>query len=228
MTRSRGSLLVVLLLSRVALAHFILQAPPAVFDQGILGDPQKAPPCGVDGTEVATSKVTTFEAGQTITITVNETIYHPGHYRVALGLNGPQDLPAEPTVTAASTPCGSVPIDAAPVFPVLADGQLLHSAALGGPKSFQVTIPSNITCTHCTLQVLEFMGSHPLNVPGGCFYHHCATIDVVAPSADGGSIPDGGTTTGPTGGCSCNGGVSVLLFAFPALLLLARRRTRGV
>lgn len=221
MLRSRGSLLVVLLLSRAALAHFILQAPLAEFDQGILGDPQKAPPCGSDNSAVSTNKVTTFEAGQTITITVNETIYHPGHYRVALGLTGPQDLPAEPTVTAGASACGSVPIDAMPAFPVLADGQLLHTASFGGPKSFQVTIPSNITCTNCTLQVLEFMSSHPLNVPGGCFYHHCATINVVAPSADGGS-PDGGTTPGPTGGCSCSGGGSVLLCALAALLLTRR------
>ena len=222
MISARGPLLALLCVSRVAFAHFILQAPAAEFDQGILGDPQKAPPCGADGTEVSTGKVPTFEAGQTVTITINETIYHPGHYRVALGLTGPQDLPAEPTVTAAATPCGSVPIDMAPAFPVLADGQLIHTAAFPGPKSFQVTIPANITCTHCTLQVLEFMSSHPLNVPGGCFYHHCAVIDVVPPSTDGGTTP----MPGPMGGCSCNGGVSVVLLAFPALLLLARRRAR--
>ena len=136
---------------------------------------------------------------------------------MALGLTGPQDLPAEPVVTADTTACGSVPIEASPTFPVLADGQLVHTAAFGGKKSFQVTLPSNVTCTNCTLQVLEFMSNHPLNNPGGCFYHHCAVINVVAPDA---GIPGG--QPGPNAGCSCSGGGSVLLFALAAMLLTRR------
>ena len=77
--RLRDTFVLVLLCSRAAFAHFILDAPSNNFTQGILGDPQKAPPCGDEGSSTATDKVTTFVAGQTITITVNETIYHPGH-----------------------------------------------------------------------------------------------------------------------------------------------------
>jgi hypothetical protein len=212
--------LLLLLVPGLASAHFILEAPKNSFTQNILGDPQKAPPCGEEMNSSATNQVTTYVAGQTITITINETIYHPGHYRVALGLNGPQDLPAEPVVTAGSTACGSVPIESAPTFPVLADGQLVHDAAFSGKQSFQVTIPSNVTCTHCTLQVLEFMSNHGLNNPGGCFYHHCATINVVA--NDGGMPPDPEQPNPPAAGCSCSDVAGVP--AIVALLWMISRR----
>ena len=215
----RLPILAALLFSQLAFAHFILEAPKNSFTQNLLGDPQKAPPCGEESGSTATNDVVTDVAGQTITIKLNETIYHPGHYRVALGLTGPQDLPAEPVVTPGSTACGSVPIEMSPTFPVLADGQLIHTAAFGSSRSFEVTIPSNVTCTNCTLQVLEFMSNHGLNNPGGCFYHHCATINVVA--SDGGVLP-AAAPPAPTG-CSCNGGgAGALVFAL--LLLIKRAR----
>lgn len=213
---SRLTALVGLVTAHAALAHFYLEAPPNAFSQdALLGDPQKAPPCGnVNGT-AATNIVTTYEAGQTITIRLRETITHPGHYRVALGVTGPQSLPAEPPVTAGTTACGSTTIQNPPVFPVLADGMLLHTSAFSGPQSFQVTLPANVTCTNCTLQVFQFMSQHGLNVPGGCFYHHCATINVVAPDAGvtpmdagmgGGSAGTGGGTSGTGGGTSGTAG----------------------
>jgi hypothetical protein len=118
--------------------------------------------------------VTAFSAGETITITLDETIFHPGHYRVALAVSDRSELPAEPPVTAGATDCGSVPIMTPPVFPVLADGALQHTSPFSATQSIQVTLPSDVTCTHCTLQVLEFMSSH--GAP--CFYHHCADISI--------------------------------------------------
>lgn len=171
-----------------ARAHFVLEEPPAATVQDGLGNPQKQPPCG-GGT--ATGIVSAYAVGSTITITIDETITHPGHYRVALGMNGPGDLPDEPPVTAGDTPCGSTVIQDPPVFPVLADGQLLHTGDLGGPKSFEVTLPAGVTCDNCTLQILEFMSDHQLNNPGGCFYHHCANITV------GDGPPTSVTTAGP-------------------------------
>jgi MYXO-CTERM domain-containing protein len=177
-----------------AQAHFILTTPAATMDQDALGSPQKMAPCGDDGTGVQTGKVTAFQAGQTITITIDETIYHPGHYRISIGKNGPGDIPVEPIVTPGNnTPCGSAPIDPAPTFPVLADGVLEHKAAFSGPQTITVTLPPDVTCDHCTLQVLEFMSNHPLNNPGGCFYHHCANISI---SGGASSTTSGGSTTG--------------------------------
>ncbi len=172
-------------------AHFILKEPAASLAQDNLGSPQKAPPCGDDGSGVASGKVTAYQSGQTITITIDEKIYHPGHYRISLGVKGPGDIPVEPVVTPDNkSPCGSAPIDANPVFPVLADGVFKHQAPFSGPQSITITLPKDVTCDHCTLQVLEFMSDHALNNPGGCYYHHCSDISIQA-----GPGPDGGITT---------------------------------
>ena len=99
--------------------------------------------------------------------------------------------------TAGNTPCGSTEIMDPPVFPVLADGELLHDAPFNGPQTIQVTLPANVSCEKCTLQVLEFMSNHQLNNPGGCFYHHCADIKI-----------SGGGGTGGTGGTAGAGGAT--------------------
>ena len=38
--------------------------------------------------------------------------------------------------------------------------------------------------------LIEFMSDHPLNNPGGCFYHHCADISISGGPSDGGSASD--------------------------------------
>lgn len=174
-------------------AHFELQSPPSSTEQNALGDPQKAPPCGDNGTAVATGIVTSIQAGDTITVTINETIFHPGHYRIALALDDGV-FPDEPPVTPGTTDCGSAPIDPAPAFPVLADGVWEHAAPFGEPQSIDITIPEGVECTNCTLQVIQFMSNHGLNDPGGCYYHHCATLEVAADPA--GTSTSGGDGTG--------------------------------
>lgn len=176
----------------LASAHFVLEEPACYSEQGALGDPQKAPPCGDDGSLVESGDVTAFLTGSTITITIRETIPHPGHYRVALAPT-PGQLPADPPVTAGTTACGSTTIMDPPVFPVLADGMLVHTAAFSGPQTFEVQLPAGMTCDHCTLQVIEFMSNHGLNNPGGCFYHHCATVTI----AD--TLPDAAMSTEDAG-----------------------------
>lgn len=196
-------------------AHFILQSPPAMTEQNQLGDPQKAPPCGDDGSAVPTGVITTYQAGQTITLTIDERIPHPGHYRVALAINDPSELPEPPPVTVGDTPCGSAPIDPNPVFPVLADGLFVHTESFDGPQSIEITLPDDVSCTNCTLQVIEFMSNHALNDPGGCYYHHCAAIAIEA--AEGGSTSDSGAsdssggpevTTGPSATTDADGSTS--------------------
>src|SRR5689334_17578783 len=95
---------------RAAEAHFTLDEPPASRSQDALGSPQKAPPCGDEDGGTDTGVVTTFQSGTTITVTINERIFHPGHYRIALAVNDRSELPEEPTVTPAETDCGSAPI----------------------------------------------------------------------------------------------------------------------
>jgi hypothetical protein len=174
------ALSVTLFASQMATAHFALRSPASWRAQNALGDPQKVGPCGDEGTAASTGAVTAFLPGETITITLDETIFHPGHYRVALAVSDRSELPAEPVVTPGATACGSVPIMTPPVFPVLADGVLQHTDVFSGTQSIQVTLPSNVTCTHCTLQVLEFMSNH--GAP--CFYHHCADVSIGASSGN--------------------------------------------
>ena len=176
-------------------AHFVLQSPAALTEQSAYGDPQKAPPCGDDGSAVATGMVTSYQAGDVVTITIDETIFHPGHYRVALAMNDISELPEEPPVTPNNTDCGTAPIASPPVFPVLADGIFLHDQPFAGPQTIDITLPANVSCTSCTLQVIQFMSNHGLNNPGGCFYHHCATISVQGGAGTTGSGESGEGTT---------------------------------
>ena len=163
---------------RVATAHFVLHAPASWREQGSLGDPQKTGPCGDEANAAApTGIVTAFSPGETITITIDEAIYHPGHYRVALAVHDRSELPAEPAVTPSQyTECGTADVMRPPVFPILADGVLPHTQPFDDLQSFTVTLPSDVTCDHCTLQVIEFMSSHG----SPCFYHHCADISIKA------------------------------------------------
>ena len=161
-----------------ARAHFTLTSPPSWRILGPYGDPQKLGPCGDEGSAPASGIVTPFAPGETITITLDEPIFHPGHYRVALAVADRSELPPEPPVTPGDTDCGSAPIMDPPVFPVLVDGALVHTEPFTTSQTIQVTLPSDVTCTHCTLQVLEFMTDHP----APCFYHHCADISIAASS----------------------------------------------
>ena len=191
------ALIAVIAAPHLAEAHFVLEDPPSWMSQDSLGLPQKLGPCGdeLDGMDAATptGTVTTVQEGQTITVTVHEVVFHPGHYRISLA-DDRSGLPAEPVVTVGSTPCGSVPIQSPAVFPVLADGVFVHTAPFTAPQSVQITLPAGVTCTHCTLQVIEFMAEHPLNVPGGCFYHHCADLSITAHAGDAGAKADSATT----------------------------------
>jgi MYXO-CTERM domain-containing protein len=205
------------LVPAVARAHFVLQSPASATEQGSLGDPQKEPPCG-GSTGVPTGMVTSYAPGDMVTVTINETVAHPGHYRVALSTTGQAGLPPDPTVTAVGgDPCGMTTIQSPPVFPILADGMLAHTAAFSAPQTFSFQLPTDMTCTsNCVLQVIEYMSSH--GAP--CFYHHCANITVQA---------GGGQGSGSDSGCGCNVGSTRLSVTGAALIVaiaFARWRRR--
>ena len=229
------------LVASPARAHFILQAPQSWATQGSLGDPQKSAPCGQADpgvTAAPTGMVTAYAAGDTVTVTINETVTHPGHYRVVLSTTGQAGLPADPPVTPGTTACGSTEIQNPPVFPVLADGMLVHTAAFGAPQSFTFKLPGNMSCaSNCVLQVAEFMSEHGLNNPGGCFYHHCANITIEAAGGTGtggagGGADAGAGESGSDSGCGCAAGrgrvsaAAAGLLGILALVVARRRRTR--
>lgn len=232
------------LVPSLALAHFVQQDPPSWSMQDSLGSPQKSVPCGQadPGSPVTeTNAVTTYTQGQMISITINETVMHPGHYRVSIA-DSMAKLPADPAVTAdGNSACGSTVITTNPTLPLVADNLLPHTTAFNGPQTVKVQLPANLTCTKCTLQVAEFMSNHGLNNPGGCFYHHCATVSIVPPGAlpdagavDASATPADAAVTAPTmsTGCSYYLGAAAapaaLYLAAPfALGLLLRRRRRA-
>jgi hypothetical protein len=177
-------------------AHFVLVMPAASLVQNRLGDPQKIGPCGGvsanpgRGTPanpgVPSGAVTNVKGGSNLPMMVQETIFHPGHYRVALARTAAQ-LPPDPVVTVVETEKGprskSAVIQNPPVAPVLIDGIFAHTER--PMQNFEMEIPiPNITCPNCVLQVIEFMADHPgVAIDGGHSYHHCAILNITADPA---------------------------------------------
>jgi hypothetical protein len=183
---TRAVLALVLLLVPVATqAHFKLLAPASWLIEDERGDPQKAAPCGGTNTDFGKPSwaITQATGGSALHIRVQETIFHPGHYRVALAVNSPTELPVDPKATTMDTDRGPRSVSAeimSPVQPpVLADGLFMHQAKADGPFETDVTLP-NINCRRCTLQVIQFMEQHAVNNPGMFTYHHCATVQITA------------------------------------------------
>ncbi|HEY7288800.1 MAG TPA: SCE4755 family polysaccharide monooxygenase-like protein [Vicinamibacterales bacterium] len=170
----------------IAHGHFKLVEPASWIVENERGDPQKSGPCGGSNTDWGkpTNTVTKATGGQKLHIKVQETIYHPGHYRVALAVNSPNDLPLDPEATTRDGERGPISVSAKvqdPVAPpVLADGLFVHATKPTGtmpPWETDVQLP-NINCRKCTLQIVQFMAEHGFNNPGGYTYHHCATLEI--------------------------------------------------
>ena len=172
-------------LPTVMRAHFRLVEPASWIIEDERGDPQKGFPCGGSNTDYGKPSYAVSQAagGSKLHIKVQETIFHPGHYRVALAVNSPAELPVDPKATTETTERGPRSVSGEimnPVqAPVLADGLFPHSAKVDTPLETDVTLP-NISCKRCTLQVIQFMEQHGPNNPGLYTYHHCATIQITA------------------------------------------------
>jgi hypothetical protein len=170
-------------LSAVTHAHFKLVEPASWLIENDLGDPQKAGPCGGSNTDWGKPSfaVTQATGGSRLHIKVQETIYHPGHYRVALAVNSPAELPPDPKATTVDSDRGPRSVSGeimSPVqMPVLADGVFQHQERASAPFETDVTLP-NISCKRCTLQVIQFMEQHGPNNPGLYTYHHCGTVQI--------------------------------------------------
>jgi hypothetical protein len=186
-------------------AHFrLLEPAPWITYTNDLGDPQKAGPCGGDpkGDKEANEKllskaVTKVTGGSKLHLKIQETVFHSGHYRVALSVNSRNELPPDPYAQEKWTDRGLYStwgqIQSPPQIPVLADGLFQHYPKPGEPASARPKTPMppwetdielpNITCAKCTLQVIQFMADHVYNQPGGYSYHHCADLAITADPA---------------------------------------------
>jgi hypothetical protein len=170
-------------------AHFKLMEPTSWLIESDRGDPQKTGPCGGSNTDWGKPSYVVNKAvgGQKLHIKVQETVFHPGHYRVALAVNSPTELPPDPKATTRDAERGPMSVSAEiqdpPQIPVLADGLFVHTPPRPQgqmpPWEADVQLP-NINCKKCILQVVQFMEEHAFNNPGGYTYHHCAEIQITA------------------------------------------------
>jgi hypothetical protein len=166
-------------------AHFILLEPASWLVENRLGDPQKLGPCGGTSADAGTptNAIGQMKGGQKLKVKVQETVFHPGHYRVALAVNSRDELPPDPEVTTRETEKGPWSVSAAiqnPAKPpVIADGLFAHTARPTEAFETEIELP-NINCRKCTLQVIQFMAEHGFNKDGGYSYHHCADLQITA------------------------------------------------
>ena len=179
-------------------AHFQLLEPAPWIELNDLGNPQKVGPCGGnpnrDNSEILSGVVTEVTGGSDLHLKIQETIFHSGHYRVALSVNSRNELPADPLTFEKYTDRGIYSvwgaIQSPPQIPVIADGLFRHYPEEGQGASFRPETPMdpweadipipNINCEKCTLQVIQFMADHGYNQPGGYSYHHCADLKITA------------------------------------------------
>lgn len=192
MRRTYAAVVVVVLLSGPAFvsAHFKLLEPASWLVANDRGDPQKAEPCGGDakGPGMPSNIVGKATGGQMLRIRLQETVYHPGHYRVALAVNSRDELPPDPVTTTRDSERGPWSvwgvIQSPPQKPVLADGLFPHYTRPAEPQTFETDVQlPNITCKKCTVQIIQFMAEHAYNKPGGYSYHHCADLEITADPA---------------------------------------------
>jgi hypothetical protein len=184
------SLLILATAPALSAGHFKLLEPASRIVEDQRGDPQKLGPCGGTSANAGTMSGVVNQAvgGTKLHIKVQETIYHPGFYRVALAVKSLDELPPDPVAVTRETEKGPWSISGAiqsnPQMPVLADGLNSHRTrpAAGTqlpPYETDVQLP-NINCEKCTLQIVQFMEDHGYNKDGGYTYHHCADIKITA------------------------------------------------
>ncbi|HEY3495603.1 MAG TPA: SCE4755 family polysaccharide monooxygenase-like protein, partial [Polyangiaceae bacterium] len=176
-----------LVVATSASAHVRLDYPTPRYPevQGQADADIKQAPCGNTGDSRTTdeSRITTLEAGSTITVEFREAIPHPGWFRIAFDDDGQDDFPTPPT-------SGSAPTSA--TYPILVDG-----IPGGGTRNMaytaEITLPDT-PCDNCTLQLIQVMTDRPNNPS----YYTCADIVLTAPSGAGGAGGSGGAGGGGT------------------------------
>ncbi|NUP04889.1 MAG: hypothetical protein HOW73_02385 [Polyangiaceae bacterium] len=185
---SLGSL-ALLVLPAIASAHTVLVNPEPLTGN----DDAKTPACGCTfgGGAIecpADFQITEYMAGETITVTWNETVNHTGEFRIAFVAKPPSE------VTDADFGASAVKIT-------------VDDQQAGGLVDAEITLPDT-PCEECTIQVRQFMegAQNP-------YYYTCAAVRILDPGGDGGaggSSGDGGApSTGGSGGTTSEGGAPV-------------------
>ncbi|MDX2010609.1 MAG: SCE4755 family polysaccharide monooxygenase-like protein [Myxococcaceae bacterium] len=172
--------LLAILLAVPATAHIALRSPTVRYAD------QKVGPCGRGATDLRTTRVTTFTAGDTIEVVWDETVNHPGYYRISFDLDG-QDFYMPRSFT-----------DADGGLNVLVDN-IPDAPRPNQRYTMRVRLPDT-PCTNCTLQVIQMMTDKPPYGDGNDIYFQCA--DLVLLPRDAGVLADAGADAGPVDGGS--------------------------
>ncbi len=239
-------LAVLLALPTLAHAHLDLLEPTSRYATREL----KEGPCGITGGAPG-AIVAVYEPGATITVTIDETVNHPSHYRIAFSAEG--DGAFQDPVCLENCETGGPD----PVFAPSEGGTILvdhWDDAAEATESIEVTLP-DVECETCVLQVIQVMyDKRPYTSPGNDNYYRCADIalrrssqplDMGTSTADAGpadsdagsgddagSGPDAGLRPADGGGaadeseegCSAAGSGAGAGTLAGLLLMLARRR----
>jgi hypothetical protein len=152
-------------------------------------------PCG-QSANGRSENVSEFAPGETITVTIDEYIAHPGYFRVAFDEDGDGDFPIRTdmdSVNASTDDPESVnPLDGATIL------GYSYEAGSMGEHSLQVTLP-NVECENCTLQVIQFMYDKLGNNMDDEYYYQCADLVLRGDGGGAGGATGTSSTTGVGG-----------------------------
>lgn len=205
----------------LAAAHITLTDPPPRTTM------EKNQHCGAAVPRQSMPKVAA--PGSKYTVKWDETIEHPGHYRISFSMNNGDDFIIPPTSTGTTMGMPTVLMDLIP------DVQGNFPLA-GRHYTQEITLP-NVECSNCTLQVIQLMTDKPpytTDVNSDDIYFQCADFILTnnappQPDAGVGMMGgDAGTGGGGTteGGCNATGAGGSLALAAALLAVLPRRRRR--
>ena len=132
---------------------------------------EKSGPCGVAGPTTDSTKRTVLVAGQDVLVEWEETINHPGWYRLAF------------------SPDGLTQFDSNVLLDNIVDVQ---TGATPHLYSATVKVPDTL-CDTCSLQLIQVMTDNTLNPR----YYSCSDIRIVS-SLDEGGVTDGAPVPEPS------------------------------
>ncbi len=227
----------------VASAHIHLLQPKSRTD-----DPtdQKTQHCGTTGYSRAAhpERITYYKPGEKIKVMWDETINHPGWYRISLQPNGevfsyppPGNGPPSNFPTVNQTGMTDSTTGAIVLLDRIPDG------VPGTTMMADVTLP-NIECNNCTLQFNQFMTDRAeyTFTSGGAVYFNCADIVISNnPPPPPMGTPDAGPVTTPDagtpgedgdvkGGCSAGdvgGAGGLIAVGLLGAVVVGRRKRRA-
>lgn len=175
--------LLILIASPPARAHVEITAPLQRHAE------MKNGPCGLSGGQRSTN-VCEFQPGAVITVEFDETVEHPGHFRISFDDDGVDDF-VDPADFDDYYTGPSVLLDE------IADRDVDVS---GDPRyTVQVQLP-DVECANCTLQLIQVMDDKPPWGPEGGrdIYYQCADL-VLSRSAPATPAPGCGAAGTPEG-----------------------------